>query len=575
MIENLKIYSTNGDIKNLLITKLIRNISFKKGLNLIVDSDDVVGAGNDIGKTTFINLIDLCLGAKDIDIIYSDKETKTSKNNTNIVQKFIEDKKITIELNLLGNQIIRPLFKTKPQNIFFLNKKQTQIDEIKKFLCSLLFGVDCKYISFRKLLAKFVRNNKESMNNIIDYLSSFTREDEYKAVRLLLFGYDNIKQTKELSDLKAKQREYTKLKTYYINNTTYNEKELEQLINMETYRINDFNQRLNKLDTSKGIIDIIKGENNNKSELRELIETYSYINFKIKKFNDSIATLNANISVIDTNVLEQIYKETLIYIPQLQKNFSDLVQIHNKTIDNEKRFIQSNLDSLEKQKIQIEYDIKKLSEEKVSAELIKEINYLSEQLSESNKKLGEYNERKKQLDEIVEKINIVNNKITSISSTIEIGLKSFNENISYFNQIFHKFQEEVYGGASRFIYYDSESGFKLSTDKSKSGSGQKKGEVILFDLAYNKLTIDKNIKSPRFIIHDQLELTDIGPKEEVFVNILPRLECQFIVPSIRSSLIALGDNFIRENTILELSKTNKLFRIEEYDNIEDEKTINL
>lgn len=231
MLKNLKIYSTNGDIKNLLITKLIRNVSFKKGLNLIIDSDDVTGKGNDIGKTTFINLIDLCFGARDIDIIYSDKETKTSKNNPNIVQRFIE-------------------------------------------------------------------------------------------------------------------------------------------------------------------------------------------------------------------------------------------------------------------------------------------------------------------------------------------------NISYFNQIFHKFQEEVYGEASTFIYSDSERGFKLSTDKSKSGSGQKKGEVILFDLAYNKLATDKKIKSPKFIIHDQLELTDITPKEEVFVKILPQLDCQFIVPSIRSSLTVLGEDFIKENTILELSKTNKLFRIEEYDSIE-------
>lgn len=131
MLKNLKIYSTNGDIKNLLITKLIRNVSFKKGLNLIIDSDDITGKGNDIGKTTFINLIDLCFGARDIDIIYSDKETKTSKNNTNIVQRFIEDKKIAIELDLLGHQIIRPLFLTKPKNIFFLDGKKPNT---KKFL---------------------------------------------------------------------------------------------------------------------------------------------------------------------------------------------------------------------------------------------------------------------------------------------------------------------------------------------------------------------------------------------------------------------------------------------------------
>ena len=571
MLKNLKIYSTNGDFKNLLITKLIRNVSFKKGLNLIIDSDDITGKGNDIGKTTFINLIDLCFGARDIDIIYSDKETQTSKNNPNIVQRFIENKKIVIELDLLGHQIIRPLFSTKPKNIFLLDGKQVKHKEIQEFLCSLFFGVSCEYISFRNLMAKFIRNNKESMDNIIDYLSSFTRDDVYKAVRLLLFGYDNVQQTKELSKLKENQREYKNLKSYYIRNTAYNENELEQLINLETYHINDLHQKLNELNTSDGIMDIIKEESHNKSELKELIETYSYIDYKIKRFNDSIATLNSNISIIEVSVLEQIYKETLAYIPKLQKKFSDLVEIHNKTINNERSFILSNLNSLKEQRTQIELDIRKLSKENISVELIKEINNLSEQLSDANRKLGEYNERRKQLNDIAEKINTVDSKIKKITETIDAGLKIFNENISYFNQIFHKFQEEVYGEASTFIYSDSEWGFKLSTDKSKSGSGQKKGEVILFDLAYNKLATEKNIKSPKFIIHDQLELTDITPKEEVFVKILPQLDCQFIVPSIRSSLTVLGEDFIKENTILELAKTNKLFRIEEYDSIEEYK----
>lgn len=57
------------------------------------------------------------------------------------------------------------------QNIFLLDGKQVKYKEIQEFLCSLFFGVSCEYISFRNLMAKFIRNNKESMDNIIDYLS--------------------------------------------------------------------------------------------------------------------------------------------------------------------------------------------------------------------------------------------------------------------------------------------------------------------------------------------------------------------------------------------------------------------
>ncbi len=568
MLESLKIYSTNGNTKNLLITKLIRNISFKKGLNLIIDSDDIEGRGNDIGKTTFINLIDLCLGAKDVDIIYSDKETKTSKNISNVVQKFIEDKKIAVELNLCGHKLIRPLFQTKPKNIFILDGEEAKVNAIQEFLCSLFFGINSQYVSFRNLMAKFIRSNKESMNNIIDYLSAFSSDDLYKAIRLILFGYTDVKQTKDLSTFIQKQKKYMNLKNYYMQNADYNERELEQLINFEKCNIKNIKEQLNKLNTSEGILEILKEENKNKTKLKELLEEYSYIDFKIKKFSDSINILNSNISFIDPNILEQIYKETLLYIPKLQKKFSDLVNIHNQTIDNEKKFILSNLENLKLQKSQIEFNIKKLSKEDISIELIKEINKLSENLSESNKKLGEYSERKKQLDEILEKINDVNNEIKKISSKIEAGLSTFNENLTYFNQVYRTFQEDVYGEASTFIYADDKKGFKLSTDKSRSGSGQKKGEVIIFDLAYNKMTSEKNIKSPKFIIHDQLELTDTNPKKEVFTKIIPLLDCQFIVPSIRSSLAFLGEDFIKENTILELSKTNKLFRIEEYNSIE-------
>ena len=43
----------------------IREISFRKGMNLIVDetqTDDQRESGNNVGKTTVLRLIDYCLG---------------------------------------------------------------------------------------------------------------------------------------------------------------------------------------------------------------------------------------------------------------------------------------------------------------------------------------------------------------------------------------------------------------------------------------------------------------------------------------------------------------------------------
>ena len=54
-------------LKLLLIstpTKVIREINFHKGLNLIVDDtpNSETSTGNNVGKTTILKLIDFCLG---------------------------------------------------------------------------------------------------------------------------------------------------------------------------------------------------------------------------------------------------------------------------------------------------------------------------------------------------------------------------------------------------------------------------------------------------------------------------------------------------------------------------------
>ena len=68
-------------IKSLTITsgpKVIREIEFHKGLNLIIDESENQITGNSVGKTTVLKLIDFCLGA-DKKNIYVDPETKVQE----------------------------------------------------------------------------------------------------------------------------------------------------------------------------------------------------------------------------------------------------------------------------------------------------------------------------------------------------------------------------------------------------------------------------------------------------------------------------------------------------------------
>lgn len=76
--------------------KVIRDISFSKGLNFIVDADEST-KGNNVGKTTVLRLIDICLGANDIKNIYVDSETK-AKNT--VLENYIVEHKVTIILTI-------------------------------------------------------------------------------------------------------------------------------------------------------------------------------------------------------------------------------------------------------------------------------------------------------------------------------------------------------------------------------------------------------------------------------------------------------------------------------------------
>ena len=90
-------------IKSLSITsgaKIIREIEFHNGLNLIIDESENQITGNSVGKTTVLKLVDFCLGANPKHI-YVDHETR--KQEYKLVKDFLIDNKVLITLVLTSD----------------------------------------------------------------------------------------------------------------------------------------------------------------------------------------------------------------------------------------------------------------------------------------------------------------------------------------------------------------------------------------------------------------------------------------------------------------------------------------
>ncbi|MFH1188048.1 MAG: hypothetical protein V1688_04305 [bacterium] len=93
-------------LKSLTISngnKIIRKITFRKGINLIVDETLEINdkaTGNNVGKTTVLKLVDFCLGAES-NIVYIDSESK--KNVYKKVKDFLIEAEVLITLVLKEN----------------------------------------------------------------------------------------------------------------------------------------------------------------------------------------------------------------------------------------------------------------------------------------------------------------------------------------------------------------------------------------------------------------------------------------------------------------------------------------
>lgn len=83
---------------------VIREVKFNlKGLSLIVDNTTDVSSesGNNVGKTTVIKIIDLCLGAKSVRELYYDTDTRSENEE---IKEFLSKNKVQAELILIDDE---------------------------------------------------------------------------------------------------------------------------------------------------------------------------------------------------------------------------------------------------------------------------------------------------------------------------------------------------------------------------------------------------------------------------------------------------------------------------------------
>ena len=209
-------------ILNTATKTIMREISFHKGANLIVDTE-ASNRHNKVGKTTFLKLIDVLMGAQNKEGIYQDHDTNTAAI---ALQDLISKKRIAVEMTLVQKfeppygKVVELRVDLFPRGHYYINNEQLTIRKYQKRLNSLLFGIDNNTPTFRQLINSFVRVSLRGDNNTFLRNLTQTNSATYRCVYNFLFNISDPLLDKKLSQLttelnhaKESLKEYKRVNT--------------------------------------------------------------------------------------------------------------------------------------------------------------------------------------------------------------------------------------------------------------------------------------------------------------------------------------------------------------------------
>ena len=552
---------------------IIRDIHFHKGINLIVDETPVGSSqqatGNNVGKTTVLRLVDYCFGA-DGKNIYQDTEFNKQPNTT--IENFLKDNEIIITVVLVDNLdepkeevIIRKNFLSRTKKLQEINGENITNDkEFDKALKKEIFNSDVDKPTFRQIISKNIRDEKNKMTNIVKVLNSFASSEVYEALYLFWLGIstDSHSEKERLSLDKKKEESFQK--------RLKKEGELsliEQQLILLNDKIDELNKRKNKFNLNENYAADVDKLNDIKAKLNRSATELSRLEIRKDLINESKEDLEQEYTQIDTSQIKSLYEKAKSLISNIQVSFEDTVKFHNDLISEKLEYITKELPEIEQQirKIKSEIIVLRNDEDALTETLNK--SALVEDFEQTILDLNKQFERKGNLEEqkrlwlySQEKLADIDDNLNKINQGISSKDSQIQNRITEFNKYFPVMSNRLYGETYLLSSQKNEKGYELIVTnlEGNPSTGKKKGQIAAFDFAYIQFADKLDIECLHFIMHDQLE-TIHDNQLNTIVEVANSINGQYIVPILRDKIPSNID--ISEFEILSLSQDDKLFRI--------------
>lgn len=554
---------------------VIRNILFHKGLNLIVDETPLNNSqqttGNNVGKTTVLRLVDYCFGA-DGKNIYQDTEFKNQPNTT--IENFLKDNEIIITVVLVdnlegavGNQVtIRKNFLARNKKIQEVNGDNIINDkDFDRRLKTEIFKSDVDKPTFRQIISKNIRDEKNKMTNIVKVLNSFASTEVYEALYLFWLGIstDSHNQKEKLSLDKKKEEGFQK--------RLKKEGELsliEQQLTLINVKIEELNKRKNSFNLNENYGTDLENLNETKFKLNRSATELSRLEIRKDLIIESKEDLEKEYTQIDTSQIKALYEKAKSLIGKVHVSFEDTVKFHNDLISEKLEYISKELPEIEQNIKKIKSEITALRREENILTVLLNKSPVADDFEKVVLELNKQFERKGNLEEqkrlwlySIEKLTQIDSDLKLINDGIVSKDDQIQNRITEFNKYFSVMSNMLYGETYLLSSQKNEKGYELIVTnlEGNPSTGKKKGQIAAFDFAYIEFAEKLDIECLHFIMHDQLE-TIHDNQLNTIVEVANSINGQYIVPILRDKIPSNID--ITDLEVLSLSMDDKLFKIE-------------
>lgn len=561
-------------IRNTVTNKVMREVPFHMGANFVVDTESSE-RHNKVGKTTFLKLIDVLMGAQNKNLVYTDQET----NNENVeLRDIITKERIVAEMTVVESlttphgKIYELKVELFPRGGYYIDCEKMSLKKYRLKLNEIFFGIDNNVPTFRQLINSFVRVSVGGDDS--SFLRTLTRASNatYRCVYNFLFDISDPELDSQLSKLKTVLgRAQESLRQYKrVNSVDDIEQQRQILVALESEhsRVKSQADDIFDSDEYKANRDSIA---NVRAEYARLVEALSEIDYRIERSASLLEAARAERKrQADLDISRRFFDEVCAILPDLNKTFEDMVCFNDKLVDNKIAYFESIDSDLQAERSALVDERDRLVDSNsrylslVARDRIDEYEQLSDTLMRLQREIGKRREIVDTLDRYDQELSSIQTDIDSYSTG---GSKRDGKGGDYqammtsFNEYFTHLATKINGEKPILVYSPDTEKFPVSiTQLSGTSTGTRKSLIAAFDLAYQQFAIAKRVFTPRFVVHDVIENVE-GDDLRTIIEVANGIDAQYIVAVLKEKL---DSSHITEDEqaslrILQLAEDDKLF----------------